>query len=216
MTRYAEPWAERIGVPESFVPLPEDHDAAALPGGAEYEPMIEALRGVLNAVAGALPDRPTALRLTEDLSAWERRLCRVQVPEREQAFGHRVDLPGRGQVMAPKFVATDSTPDRVEGTVTFGRYFLGGNGAAHGGAVALFFDEVLGRLSDTGGRPPARTAYLHTDFRAVTPIDKMLTVRAWFEREDSRKRYMYGEIRDGNTLCAEGRGLFLGLRAGQD
>jgi hypothetical protein len=79
--------------------------------------------------------------------------------------------------------------------------------------VALLFDEVLGRLADTGGRPPARTAYLNTDFRAITPIRCELQVRAWIEREEGRKRFLAGEIREGSLLLAEARALFVSLAA---
>jgi acyl-coenzyme A thioesterase PaaI-like protein len=210
----AEPWATRIGVPESFVP--GDHgDPDGLPGGSAYGPLMAAVRGFLDDLAGAVPAPDLAAGLTADVEAWRRRLRTQAVPEREQAFGHRVDLPGRGQVMAPAFVMTARGPDSVEGTVTFGRFFLGGNGAVHGGAVALLFDEVLGRLSDTAGRTPARTASLTVDFRAVTPVDEELVVRAWFEEETGRKRYLAGEIRHRDVLCAQATGLFVSLSAEQ-
>ncbi|MCW2800805.1 MAG: thioesterase family protein [Aeromicrobium sp.] len=209
-------WAERIGVPESFRPALSHPEQASLPGGSDYELLVESLRLFLDDFAGATPNSETAHSLTADLQEWSRRLRSIQVPEREQAFGHRTDLPGRGQVMAPAFVLTHRHADGVEGTVTFGRYFLGGNGAVHGGAVALLFDEVLGGLSHTGGRPSGRTAYLNTVYRSVTPVEKKLRLRAWFVSEIGRKRTIRGAIFDGDTLCAEAEGLFLSLLEGQD
>lgn len=211
----AEPWASRIGVPESFVVGSPADEVEDLPGGRHYGPLTAALAEFLDDFAGAVPDAATATSLTGDLLAWSRRLRELQVAEREQAFGHRPDLTGRGQVMAPAFVMTRRLPDAVEGTVTFGRYFLGGNGAVHGGAIALFFDEVLGRLSDTCGRPPGRTASLTTSYRAVTPVGQRLAVRAWFDSESGRKRVLRGEIRSGDTVCAEAEGLFVSLVQGQ-
>jgi acyl-coenzyme A thioesterase PaaI-like protein len=211
----AEPWATRIGVPESFVVDAVEPFGDERPGGAQYELLTESLRLFLDDFAGAVADESTAVELTCDLQSWSKRLLTHQVPERAQAFGHRVDLPGRGQVMAPSFVMTRRLPAAVEGTVTFGRYFLGGNGAVHGGAIALLFDEVLGRLADTSGRPPARTAYLNTTYRAVTPIDTRLDVRAWFESESGRKRIVRGEIWCVDALCAEAEGLFVSLVDGQ-
>lgn len=213
--RPAEPWSRRIGTPESFViGAPGDDDE--LPGGRSYGALIAALRTFLDDLAGALPDPATARDLTGDLETWTHRLRGLGVPEREQAFGHRPDLDGRGQVMAPSFVMTRRLDDAVEGTVTFGRYFLGGNGAVHGGAIACFFDEVLGRLSDTCGRPPGRTARLTTTYRAVTPVGRPLDVRAWFDSEAGRKRVLRGEIRCGDTVCADAEGLFVSLVEGQD
>jgi acyl-coenzyme A thioesterase PaaI-like protein len=112
-------------------------------------------------------------------------------------------------------VVEEGDAQQVRGTVTFGRYFLGGNGAVHGGAIPLLFDEVLGRLANTGDRPRARTAYLHVDFRSITPVGAKLDVRGWFVSEAGRKRLLRGELRHGDTLCAEAEGLFVQLKPGQ-
>lgn len=81
--------------------------------------------------------------------------------------------------------------------------------------MALLFDEVLGRLSDTDGRPAARTAYLNTTYRSVTPIEWRLHLHAWFEHESGRKRLLRGELRDGTALCADAEALFVTLKPGQ-
>lgn len=184
-------------------------------GGPEYGEMISALRDFLDNVAAAAPDAATTLELARDLRGWAGRLASAAVGERRQIFARRLDLPGRGQTMAPNFVPTAGDRDSVRGTVRFGRYFLGGGGAVHGGAIPLLFDEVLGRLSNSGDRAPSRTAYLHTDFRAITPVGKELTVRGWFASEQGRKRVLRAELMDGDTLCAEAEGLFIELRANQ-
>jgi hypothetical protein len=82
--------------------------------------------------------------------------------------------------MLPPFVAQTGDDRSISGTLTFGRYFSGaGSTAVHGGAITLLFDDVLG----SGGPPRARTAYLRTEFRAVTPIETPLVggpgSRAW-------------------------------------
>jgi len=184
-------------------------------GGAEYGDMIAALRDFLDDVAAAAPDRETTVALTKDLKDWTDRLAPSAVPERRQIFARRLDLPGRGQTMAPSFIPIAGDREKVEGTVTFGRYFLGGGGAVHGGAIPLLFDEVLGRLASSGGRAPARTAYLHNDFRSITPVGEELVVRAWFVSEQGRKRLLRAELTHGDTLCAEAEGLFIELRPDQ-
>ncbi|CDO31270.1 thioesterase family protein [Mycolicibacterium vulneris] len=184
-------------------------------GGPEYGDMIVALRDFLDGVAAAAPDTATTVELARDLRAWADRLAPAAVGERRQIFARRLDLPGRGQTMSPNFVQGDGDRDSVRGTVRFGRYFLGGGGAVHGGAIPLLFDEVLGRLSNSGDRVPSRTAYLHTDFRSITPVGKELTVRGWFAKEEGRKRLLRAELKDGNTLCAEAEGLFIELRPDQ-
>jgi acyl-coenzyme A thioesterase PaaI-like protein len=184
-------------------------------GGPEYGDMIAALRDFLNGVAAAAPTTATTVELAQDLRVWADRLIEVAVPERRQIFARRLDLPGRGQTMSPNFIPAAGDHRSVEGTVTFGRYFLGGGGAVHGGAIPLLFDEVLGRLASSGDRAPARTAYLHTDFRSITPIDEELSVRAWFVSEQGRKRILRAELNHGDTLCAEAEGLFIQLRPDQ-
>jgi acyl-coenzyme A thioesterase PaaI-like protein len=184
-------------------------------GGAEYGEMIAALRQFLDDVAAAAPDRTTTVALTRDLKDWAERLAPSAVPERRQIFARRLDLPGRGQTMAPSFIPIAGDREKVEGTVTFGRYFLGGGGAVHGGAIPLLFDEVLGRLASSGDRAAARTAYLHTDFRSITPVGEELAVHAWFVSEHGRKRLLRATITHGETLCAEAEALFIELRPDQ-
>jgi len=46
-------------------------------------------------------------------------------------------------------------------------------------------------------------------------IDRELQLTARFDREEGRKRFLSGELRDGSTLCADVEGLFVALRPGQ-
>lgn len=93
-------------------------------------------------------------------------LAAHRVGEREQITGHRIDLPGRGQALTPAFHVDEWDEKHATGTFRLGRYYLGGNGAAHGGVIPLMFDEVLGRLANTG-RSRARTAY--RSFSSASP-----------------------------------------------
>jgi acyl-coenzyme A thioesterase PaaI-like protein len=176
--------------------------------------MVNNLRSFLDYVAAASPDDIVTTKLAFDLAAWREQLAPFAVAERDQVFAHRFELPGRGQTMSPAFVVQDAGPEEVTGTVRYGRYFLGGNGAVHGGAIPLLFDEVFGRLVN-GHRTPARTAYLRTDYRAVTPVGRTLDVHVWMERVEDRKRFVRGTLKDGQILCAEAEGLFVELRPGQ-
>jgi acyl-coenzyme A thioesterase PaaI-like protein len=184
-------------------------------GGPEYGDMILALRDFLDDVAAAAPDTATTVALAHDLRDWSDRLAPAAVPEWKRIFARRLDLPGRGQTMSPNFIPVTGNHESVRGKVTFGQYFLGGGGAVHGGAIPLLFDEVLGRLASSGDRAPARTAYLHTDFRSITPVGAELAVRAWFVSEQGRKRLLRATITHGDTLCAEAEGLFIELRPDQ-
>jgi len=203
-----------IAEPERL-PLIDSWTRAGDEYGSGYGEMIGSLRAFLNNLAAARPDAGTVAALADDLGAWSARLAAAAVPEREQMFAHRFDLPGRGQTMSPTFVVHAADRSSVRGTVCFGRYFLGGNGAVHGGAIPLLLDEVLGRLANSAGRGRSRTAYLHTDFRSITPVGVELQVHGWFVSEQGRKRVLRVELRDGEVLCAEGEGLFIVLNPGQ-
>jgi hypothetical protein len=76
-------------------------------------------------------------------------------------------------------------------------------------------DEILGRLANSGGRTRSRTAYLHVDYRSVTPIGEELTFDGRFDRVEGRKRYLSGRMYRGEVLVTEANGLFVELRPGQ-
>jgi acyl-CoA thioesterase FadM len=182
--------------------------------GRPYVEMIDTLREFLDTVAGARPDAATIKALKHDLAAWSKRLDPSVVPEADQLFARLHEAPGRGQTMAPALHVEVCEPGDLRGHVTFGRYFLGVNGAVHGGALPLMFDEVLGRAAAHPGLR-LRTAYLKTDFRALTPLDTRLEVRGWLERQEGRKYFVRGELRHGDVVCADAEGLFVALKPEQ-
>lgn len=180
-----------------------------------FPAMIDALRTLQDRLTAAAPPEDLVAEVTRTLTDLSARLEPHTVGERAQLTGHLVHLPGRGQTMAPVLHIDEHDHDHVRGRVTFGRFYLGGNGAVHGGAIPLLFDEIMGRLANTGGRPPSRTAYLHVDYRSITPVEAELRVEARFDREEGRKRFLTGTLHHGDILCAEAEGLFVALRPGQ-
>jgi acyl-coenzyme A thioesterase PaaI-like protein len=200
------------GLTDGLTAAWRDRDELAPPAG--YGAMVEDLRILLDQIAGSRPPAEVAEYASRQFAELARHFGKYPVDERNQVFGHLVDVPGRGQVMAPAIAVGEHTSERASGQVTFGRFYLGGNGAVHGGAIPLAFDELMGRLANTG-RSPSRTAYLHVSYRSITPIEKNLAIEAHFESEEGRKRILRGVIRDGDTVCAEAEGLFVALRPGQ-
>jgi acyl-coenzyme A thioesterase PaaI-like protein len=182
---------------------------------AAFPVMVDALRNLQDQLTGSSPPEEVAGRIAEAISALTRELAQYAVDERHQVAGRLVDIPGRGQCMTPTVEITESSETHVRGHVSFGRFYLGGNGAVHGGAIPLVFDELMGRLANTGGRRPSRTAHLHVNYRSITPIETSLAIEARFDSEEGRKRILTGTLRDGDTLCADAEGLFVALRPGQ-
>jgi len=176
-----------------------------------YGELVQNLRDVQDRLASMRMDREVVDELSADLAAWTKRLAPLETDEPHQVNGRMLDLPVRGHAMLPELVVTSRGDGQVEGTVSFGRWFLGGGMAAHGGAVALLFDEVLGIQAGLAAGGMTRTAYLKVDYRALTPIDTELVARAWIDRVEGRKLFVRGELRHGEALCAEADGLFLQL-----
>lgn len=206
--------AEYRGTPEALVAAFERRRAPrSTPEG--FLEMIEALRRLQDDVTAAAPPAELIGEVTRALTRLSEQLRPHAVPEREQFAGHQTDVPGRGQSMTPVITTEEADERHARGRVTFGRFYLGGHGAVHGGAIPLMFDDLLGRLAVSGGRVPARTAYLHVNFRSVTPVGRELRVEGRFDREEGRKRFLVGELYDGETLCADAEGLFVELRRGQ-
>ena len=193
----------------------ETHTWNGRPVPAGYVDMIDEFRTLLNRVAGAAPGSelvPHATALVADLNA---RLADCEVTESDQLSGRLVTSPGRAQLAVPA-VHIDEVDDlHVTGRVRFGRHYLGSNGCVHGGSIPLLFEDLLGRLALNGGRLRSRTAFLHVDYRSVTPIGTDLRVEAHFERDEGRKRYLRASLHCGERLCAEAHGLFVALRPGQ-
>jgi acyl-coenzyme A thioesterase PaaI-like protein len=72
----------------------------------------------------------------------------------------------------------------------FTRYHVGGNTAVHGGVIPLFYDWLFGMVVSTAGRPISRTAYLHVDYRNVTPIEQPLTAHGRIAGIEDRKAFV--------------------------
>lgn len=130
--------------------------------------------------------------------------------------GRVPDLPGAGSLLMVPWFVDRFEPDGVELRVRFSRYHVGGNRAVHGGVLPLLFDSVFGMVIHAAGRPISRTAFLHVDYRRVTPIDTELTVRGRIREAEGRKAFVNAELCDPrDNLLAEAHGLMIRLLPGQ-
>lgn len=103
----------------------------------------------------------------------------------------------------------------VFATLTFRDFHLGGNNAAHGGHIAVAFDDLAGFASAVAIQGVSRTAYLTVQYRSITPLNTPLQCHTWADKIDGRKVYLKGTLHDGDRLCAEMDGLFIKLNPGQ-
>src|SRR5262249_20285808 len=90
----------------------------------------------------------------------------------------------------------------------FTRSHVGGNNAVHGGFVPLLYDWLFGMVVTTAGIRPTRTAYLHVDYRSITPIDEPLTARGRITEAEGRKVFIAATMTSADgTRLPEATGL---------
>ena len=135
-----------------------------------------------------------------------------QVPEALAPAGRAIELPGLGHPLLPPWTITDSGPDGVTMEGHFNQVHVGGNHAVHGGMIPLLYDWHFGMIVTTAGIRPTRTAYLHVDYRKITPIDEPLTARGRITQIDRRKVFVGATMTDADgTLLSEANGLMVPL-----
>ena len=185
-------------------------------GGPAFGEFIEAVRLLQDRVTGARPPDDEVAALAARVQTLADELLPWQVSEWDAAVGTRQDLPGRGNPLLPPLIIDEWTAQRVVGRVVFRRFYIGGNGAAHGGTLPLLFDEVLGKLSNSGDRTVSRTAFLTVNYRRITRIGVEHTIVAEVARVEGRKRWLTARLYDEDrNVTADAEGLFLELKPGQ-
>lgn len=103
--------------------------------------------------------------------------------------------------------------DLVVAELEFHPRFEGGPGLVHGGAIAAFFDDLIGFVA-MAHQSPAVTAKLEVNYRSPIPLG--LTVRgvAWLAGQEGRKLFAEaaGYAPDGRVMV-EVSGLFIQVGA---
>ncbi|MBV8788407.1 MAG: PaaI family thioesterase [Mycobacterium sp.] len=196
--------------PEVRGGFPDIRPAEAVPPGLER--FVTAMRRLQDLTVATNPDVSrwtTAAQYVENACAL---LDGHQVPEGRAPAGRVIDLPGLGHPLLPPWTVTDSGPHGVTMAGHFTRSHVGGNNAVHGGMIPLFYDWLFGMVVSTAGTPPTRTAYLHVDYRSITPIDEPLTAGGHITDIDGRKIFISASMTasDG-TLLSEANGLMVRL-----
>ncbi|MBW0019655.1 MAG: PaaI family thioesterase [Mycobacterium sp.] len=194
--------------------------------GAGFRRFVETMRRVQDLAVSADPDGGVWDKAAEHAAALVELLGPFQAAEEGKApAGRTPDLPGMGSLLLPPWTLTRYAPDGVEMTGHFSRFHVGGNHAVHGGVLPLLFDHLFGMIVHAAGRPISRTAFLHVDYRNVTPIDVPLAVRGRVTRVEGRKAFVGAELVDGGDggqvlvdggqVLAQANGLMVRLLPGQ-
>ncbi|ORW91204.1 thioesterase [Mycobacterium sp. IEC1808] len=193
--------------------FPEYGPASPGPGFGRF---VAAMRQLQDLAVSADPGDDVWDDAADRAAALVEVLGTFQAEEGKAPAGRTPDLPGMGSLLLPPWTLTRYAPDGVEMTGYFSRFHVGGNHAVHGGVLPLLFDHMFGMISHAAGRPISRTAFLHVDYRKVTPIDTPLLVRGRVTSTEGRKAFVAAELVDGDdALLAEANGLMVRLLPGQ-
>jgi acyl-coenzyme A thioesterase PaaI-like protein len=188
---------------------------AAQPGPG-FARFLLAMRRAQDLAVSADPDSDTWDQAADLVEELVKLLDPFEAPEGVGPASRVPDLPGAGSLLMPPFRVVKFEPAGVELSVQFSRFSVGGNHAVHGGVLPLLFDSVFGMVIHAAGRPISRTAFLHVDYRKVTPIDVPLTARGWVSETEGRKAFVNAELLDAEqNLLAEANGLMIRLLPGQ-
>jgi acyl-coenzyme A thioesterase PaaI-like protein len=183
------------------------------PGFARF---VTAMRRLQELAVSTDPDDDTwddAAERAEDLI---KVLDPFQAPEGVAPAGRVPSMPGMGSLLMPPWRFTKFDPGGVTMRGQFSRFYLGGNAAVHGGVLPLVFDWTCGMVVHAAGRPVSRTAFLHVDYRKVTPIDAPLVVRGRIDTVEGRKAFISAELTDADrAVLAEAHALMIQLQPGQ-
>lgn len=184
--------------------------------GPGFGRFLSAMRRVQDLAVSANPDTGTWERAADLAEQLVELLGPSEAPEGVGPANRVPKLPGAGSLLMPPYKVIKFEPDGVELQVEFSRFSVGGNYAVHGGVLPLLFDSVFGMVIHAAGRPISRTAFLHVDYRKVTPIDTVLTARGWVREAEGRKAFVNAELLDPDgNLLAEANGLMIRLLPGQ-
>ena len=189
--------------------FPELKPVAAPP---ELDGFAAAVRRLQDLAVSTAPDSETWRAATEQIERICDTLEPFAVPDGQAPAGRAITLPGLGHPLMPPWTITSSDEGGVTMEGHFTRFHVGGNMAVHGGVVPLFYDWHFGMIVSAAGRPISRTAYLHVDYRAITPIDAPLISRGHIERVDGRKAFITATMTDADgTVLSEANGLMIKL-----
>jgi acyl-coenzyme A thioesterase PaaI-like protein len=195
--------------PEIRGGFPEVKPLDAPPGLGRF---VAAVRRLQDLTVSTDPQGSTWISAAEHVENACALLDDHQVREGAAPSGRVIDLPGLGHPLLPPWTLTESGPDGVTMEGLFTRSHVGGNNAVHGGMIPLLYDWHFGMIVSTAGLSPSRTAYLHVDYRNITPIDEPLTVHGRIAEIDGRKAFVTATMTaaDG-TLLSEANGLMVRL-----
>ncbi|MCL4293498.1 MAG: PaaI family thioesterase [Acidimicrobiia bacterium] len=136
---------------------------------------------------------------------------RVQPVRAAADYVGRSPLIGPATPVSPPFT-WEGGPDGVRAHGVFGAAYEGPPGYAHGGWIALAFDEVFGIANYASGRS-SMTGSLEIRYRRPTPLHEPVEISGRVARASGRRSVVTGELTVGGRVTAEAEGHFVAIDA---
>ena len=179
---------------------------------AELGRYISALRRLQDLTVSTNPGGALWAEAAEHLESACAALDGHQVPETDVVAGRVLSIPGLAHPLMPPWTIASSGPGGVTMAGHFTEAHVGGNRAVHGGIIPLLYDWLFGMTVTAAGIRPTRTAFLHVDYRKVTPIDEPLEARGSITEIDDRKVFIAATMTAaGGAVLSEANGLMVRL-----
>ena len=180
-----------------------------------YIRLLEEVSNFQDALVQANPTAEASDELVAKLASVRETLEQAAVPEAERLYARGELSGGEMQVLMPPLTVEHVDDHEFRAHTVAGEFAMGMNQAMHGGVVSVLFDTAMGRLAMGTEMLSARTAYLTTQYRNITPIGERLDLTATVETVEGRKKFISGQLWHGDTLCAEADSLFVAVKPGQ-
>jgi acyl-coenzyme A thioesterase PaaI-like protein len=179
---------------------------------AELGRFVTALRRLQDLTVSTDPGAPR----WADAAAYLESACALldghQVPETQAVAGRVLSIPGLAHPLMPPWTITDASPDGVTMTGHFTEAHVGGNRAVHGGMIPLLYDWLFGMTVTSADIRPTRTAFLHVDYRKITPINEPLEARGAITEVEGRKVFITATMTSADgAVLSEANGLMVRL-----
>lgn len=189
--------------------FPDVRPLEAPPGLARY---AGAVRRLQDLTVSSKPDAATWDAASEQIEM----ACAIMeshpAPDLEAPAGRVLEFPGLGHPLLPPWTLAEAGPDGVTMHGRFTEAHIGGNRAVHGGMIPLLYDWMFGMVVTGADIRPTRTAYLHVDYRKITPVDEPLTAHGCIDRTEGRKVFIKATMRSSDgALLTEASGLMVRL-----
>jgi acyl-coenzyme A thioesterase PaaI-like protein len=183
---------------------------------AMYEPLTEAVRGLIAAAIRTDVDEDTARQAQAAIEAVTAMLDgqqrEVTSTLRHAGTGRPLawanPAVGTRNAIAPPMIIHHEPDGRAWSEFTLSGAYEGPPGWVHGGIAALVLDHILGEAASDGLTQPKFTGTITLRYLRGTPLGP-LRAEAFIERTEGVKTFARGYLSDAEGTTVEAEGIFI-------